>query len=58
MRIPAEQRGPVLAVPKADTMWWLVPLGAAEELAYVRQLLVQPLGWCLHCPPTGRHIDG
>ncbi|MFE7447598.1 hypothetical protein ACFU7X_44870 [Streptomyces chartreusis] len=58
MRIPEEQRGPVLADLKADKLWWLAPVDAAEELADVRQLLVQPAGWCLHCPPTGWQIDG
>lgn len=57
-RIPVALRGPVLADPQADRMWWLVPLNAVEELADVRQLAVRPAGWCLPCPPTGWHIDG
>ncbi|KUL26622.1 hypothetical protein [Streptomyces regalis] len=57
-RIRAEHRGPVLADPELDKLWWLVPLGAAEELADVRQLVVQPAGWCLHCPPTGWQLEG
>ncbi|MEU6303359.1 hypothetical protein ACWCQP_06545 [Streptomyces chartreusis] len=57
-RIPAEQRGPVLADPEADKLWWLIPLDAAEELVDVRQLVVQQPGWRLRCPPTGWHIDG
>ncbi|MEV8431984.1 hypothetical protein ACWHLZ_28140 [Streptomyces chartreusis] len=57
-RIPVRLRGPVLADLAADRLWWLVPLGAAEELADVRQLLVRPPGWSLRCPPGGWHIDG
>jgi hypothetical protein len=58
VRIPAEHRGPVLADPEMDKLWWLVPLDAAEELADVRQLVVRPPGWCLRCPPTGWQMDG
>ncbi|MGW4751997.1 hypothetical protein [Streptomyces chartreusis] len=57
-RIPEQLRGPVLADPEADRLWWLVPLNAVEELADVRQLAVRPPGWCLRCPPTGWHVDG
>jgi hypothetical protein len=57
-RIQAEHRGPVLADPEFDKLWWLVTLDAAEELADVRQLVVHPPGWCLKCPPTGRQIEG
>lgn len=58
LRISTEQRGPVLADPEADKLWWLVPLSASEELADVRQLVVHPADWVLRCPPTGWHIDG
>lgn len=57
-RIKPDDQGPVLADPELDMAWWLVPLEAAEELADVRQLTVQPQGWKLRCPPAGRHIDG
>lgn len=57
-RIHGEQQGPVLADPELDKAWWLVPLGAADELADVRQLVVRAPGWSLHCPPTGWHVDG
>jgi hypothetical protein len=57
-RIKPEHQGPVLADPELDKAWWLVPLEAADELADIRQLTVQPKGWRLHCPPTGWHIDG
>lgn len=57
-RIPAKLRGPVLADFVEDRLWWLVPLESAEELADVRQLRVQPPGWCLRCPPTGWHVEG
>ncbi|MGW2417890.1 hypothetical protein ACWC0C_01300 [Streptomyces sp. NPDC001709] len=50
--------GPVLADPDANKMFWLVALGAAEELADVRHLAVHPAGWLLPCPPTGRQVDG
>ncbi|WP_406202479.1 hypothetical protein OG331_31470 [Streptomyces sp. NBC_01017] len=58
VRIRAEQRGPVLADPVMDVLWWLVPLHAPEKLADVRQLAVKPSGWSLHCPPTGWQIEG
>ena len=58
VRIRAEQRGPVLADPVMDALWWLVPLDAAEELADVRELRVRPAGWCLRCPPAGWQIEG
>ncbi|QOV38637.1 hypothetical protein IM697_09795 [Streptomyces ferrugineus] len=57
-RIRAEQRGPVLADPASDKLWWLVPLNAAEELAGVRHLTVRPTAWLLRCPPTGWHLEG
>ncbi|MGP4087633.1 hypothetical protein [Streptomyces sp. KR55] len=58
IRIPEQQRGPVLADPDLDKTWWLVPLDAAEELAHVRQVTLQPAGWTLGCPPTGRQVAG
>lgn len=57
-RIRGEHRGPVLADVETDTAWWLVPLVAAEELADVRQITVQPTGWTLSCPPTGWGVEG
>jgi hypothetical protein len=51
-RIRAEQRGPVLADPVMDALWWLIPLDAAEELAGVRGLVLKPAGWSLRCVPT------
>lgn len=56
-RIRTEHQGPVLADPELDKAWWLVPLDAAEELADVRQLTVQPRRWRLRCPSTSWHID-
>lgn len=52
-RIGTARLGPVLADPGLDLAWWLVPPGAAEDLADVRQVTVHPVGWHLHCPPTG-----
>ncbi|MPY34106.1 hypothetical protein FNH09_23510 [Streptomyces adustus] len=57
-RMREEHRGPVLADPPQDRMWWLVPLNAADELADVRQVCVQPAGSVLHCPPTGQQVWG
>ncbi|MFJ2006980.1 hypothetical protein [Streptomyces chartreusis] len=57
-RIPAEKRGPILADPEGDRLWWLVPLTAVEELADIGQLVVRPAGWFLRCPPSGWHIEG
>lgn len=57
-RIRAERRGPVVADAAADKAWWLVPPGAGDELADVRQLLVRTADWTLRCPPTGYQIDG
>ncbi|MGW1798998.1 hypothetical protein ACWCQN_24275 [Streptomyces sp. NPDC001984] len=57
-RVPEAQRGPVLADPLTDMAWWLVPLGAADELADVRQVTVLPSGAVLHCPPTGWQACG
>ncbi|MFJ8192793.1 hypothetical protein ACIQ8D_23980 [Streptomyces sp. NPDC096094] len=57
-RIRQEHRGPVLADPEADRTWWLVPPTAAEELADVRQVTVQPTGWSLRCPPCGWSVAG
>jgi hypothetical protein len=57
-RIPSERRGPVVADPALDTAWWLVPLDAVEELTDLRTVTVQPVGWPLHCPPTGRPACG
>lgn len=53
VRIREEQRGPVLADGVKDRAWWLVPPDAADELADVRQLVVQPSGWTLDCPSAG-----
>ncbi|MBX9397497.1 hypothetical protein K4749_28905 [Streptomyces sp. TRM72054] len=58
VRIHEELRGPVLADPDLDKLWWLVRLDAAEELADVRQVSVKPAGWTLNCPPTGRQVAG
>ncbi|UOB12034.1 hypothetical protein MQE23_24545 [Streptomyces sp. HP-A2021] len=52
-RIRPERRGPVVADPTLDMAWWLVPLDAADELGDLRTVTVQPVGWPLHCPPTG-----
>lgn len=49
VRIHEEQRGPVLADPDLDKLWWLVPLDAAEALADVREVSVQREGWTLTC---------
>lgn len=57
-RIGDARRGPVLADPSVDRSWWLVPLNAAEELADLRSVLVRPVGWPLHCPPTGWQACG
>lgn len=57
-RIRSKRQGPVLADPEVDKAWWLVPLGAADELADVRQLVVHVKGWPLRCPPTGWHLEG
>ncbi|WP_093903962.1 hypothetical protein [Streptomyces sp. cf386] len=57
-RIRDEHRGPILADPEADKLWWLIPPDAAEELADVRQLAVQPAGWTLLCPPTRWLVGG
>lgn len=57
-RIREEHRGPVLVDPLLDRAWWLVPPEAAEELADVRAVLVQPVGKPLHCPPTGWQACG
>jgi hypothetical protein len=56
-RIREEHRGPVLADTEVDKAWWLVPLGAAEELADLRQLTVHPSGWLLRCPPARWHLE-
>ncbi|MER5213716.1 hypothetical protein ABT063_24870 [Streptomyces sp. NPDC002838] len=56
-RIREEQRGPVLADGVLDRAWWLVPLDAVEELADVRQLLVHPAGWTLHCPALKSYYE-
>lgn len=58
--IRGEYQGPVLADPELDKAWWLVPLNAADKLADARQwqVVVQPKGWPLRCPPTGWHVDG
>ncbi|MBV7696144.1 hypothetical protein [Streptomyces sp. TRM70350] len=58
VRIHEEQRGPVLADPDLDTLWWLVPIDAVEALADVRQVTMQPAGWTLNCPPSGRQVAG
>ncbi|MBG0853613.1 hypothetical protein I2W78_17610 [Streptomyces spinoverrucosus] len=58
VRIQEEQRGPVLADPGLDKLWWLVPLDALEELADVRQVSMRPAGWALDCPPSGRQVAG
>jgi len=57
-RIRSEQQGPMLADPELDKAWWLVRLGAVDELADVRQLVVHTAGWPLLCPPTGWHVEG
>lgn len=57
-RIRDERRGPVLADPMVEKAWWLVSLDAAAELADVRQVNVRPVGWALHCPPTGWQACG
>jgi hypothetical protein len=57
-RIQEECRGPVLADPMTDMIWWLLPLNTAEELANVRQVRVRPAAWPLHCPPTGWQMCG
>ncbi|MET9835833.1 hypothetical protein ABZ078_42655 [Streptomyces sp. NPDC006385] len=58
IRIRDEHRGPILADPELDKLWWLVPPDSAEELADVRKVVVQPAGWCLNCPPTGWQVEG
>lgn len=57
-RLRGEHRGPVLADVETDMAWWLVASAAAEDLADVRQLTVQPTGWTLDCPPTGWGVEG
>ncbi|MDH6630441.1 hypothetical protein M2271_008301 [Streptomyces sp. LBL] len=56
-RIREAARGPVLCDPHGDRAWWLVPLGAAEELADVPQVRVRHAGWMLRCPPGGRALE-
>ncbi|MFD4604101.1 hypothetical protein ACFWPQ_39565 [Streptomyces sp. NPDC058464] len=57
-RIPDGHHGPVLADTQGDRAWWLVPLDAAEELAYVRAVSVKAHGWSLDCPPSARMLFG
>jgi hypothetical protein len=57
-RIREEQRGPVLADPEHDRAWVLVPLAAAEDLADLGRVTVQPAGWMLRCPPAGWALEG
>ncbi|MEV7125867.1 hypothetical protein [Streptomyces sp. NPDC093260] len=57
-RIREDQRGPILADPNGDRLWWLVPIDAADELDDVRQLRVHPPGWVLRCPPVGVQSEG
>lgn len=57
-RIPPPARGPLLVDPGLDTAWWLVPLEAAAELADVRHISLQPIGWPMHCPPAHRPAAG
>ncbi|MFC7909081.1 hypothetical protein [Streptomyces nigra] len=57
-RIRAGQRGPALADPLLDKLWWLIPTDAAEDLDDVGQLVVHPPGWSLYCPPTGWQVEG
>jgi hypothetical protein len=56
--LPPGRLGPVLASPATEQAWWLVPLGAEEHLAGIRQLRIRPAGWPLHCPPAGRQLCG
>ncbi|MEV6790917.1 hypothetical protein AB0M87_02725 [Streptomyces sp. NPDC051320] len=57
-RIGPGRLGPVMVYPEADLAWWLVPPGAAEELADLPRLTVRPAGWALRCPPAHRYFDG
>lgn len=57
-RIGHERLGPVLADPSLDRAWWLIAPDAAEELADVRKVRVEPEGSPLHCPPTGWYQCG
>ncbi|MEU5091738.1 hypothetical protein [Streptomyces sp. NPDC021356] len=57
-RIREEQRGPIVADPDGDRLWWLVPTDAEVELEDVRSLRVHPAGWVLHCPPVGEELKG
>jgi hypothetical protein len=57
-RLRDEQRGPVLAFPKADAAWWLVPPEGGDALAHIPGMHVRPSGRCLHCPPTGWQLEG
>lgn len=57
-RIGTPRLGPVLADPGVDLTWWLIPLDTADDLAGVRQAVVQAEGTPLHCPPTGWYQCG
>ncbi|MFD3574787.1 hypothetical protein [Streptomyces sp. NPDC058644] len=57
-RIPAHARGPLLVDPGLEIAWWLVPITGDEDLADVRHVTMRPIGWPLHCPPTGRPAAG
>ncbi|MFE1925779.1 hypothetical protein ACFW91_24810 [Streptomyces asoensis] len=57
-RVGQDRAGPVLADPATEQAWWLVPPDAADELADVTSVRVQPAGTPLHCPPTGWQAHG
>ncbi|MFF5833701.1 hypothetical protein ACFY7V_03300 [[Kitasatospora] papulosa] len=57
-RVGPELLGPVLVCPENNRAWWLVPLGADEELADVRPLTIHLAPWALKCPPPRKYLWG
>ncbi|MFE4336088.1 hypothetical protein ACFRQM_44050 [Streptomyces sp. NPDC056831] len=57
-RVGSDRLGPVLVHPEADLAWWLVPLGADQELADIRAITVRTPPWELHCPPAHAYMNG
>lgn len=57
-RIKSDRLGPVLADVHREVAWWLVPTDRAQELDDVRQIMVHPPGWTIHCPPVLYSLEG
>ncbi|MEV5677094.1 hypothetical protein [Streptomyces sp. NPDC052179] len=57
-RVGSGRLGPVLVYPEADLAWWLVPLGADQELADIRAITVRTSPWELLCPPAHAYMNG